>query len=263
MNPAGYAAERLASSPDGARCWAVLPAAGTGTRMGGDLPKQYLEVSGATLLEHSLRALLRCRQLAGIVVPLHAKDTRAASLPLLQDRRVQTVTGAAERSGSVMAGLDALADRAAPGDWVLVHDAARPCVQPQDIERLMQVVTSSGTGGLLAEPIVDTVKQATNQALVVRTLDRATLWRAQTPQMFRLGELRHALGQARERAVLVTDEASAMELAGFPVQLIEGSPGNLKVTVPADLPLAAWYLQAQAGERNPVDEAGWSGSPCA
>jgi 2-C-methyl-D-erythritol 4-phosphate cytidylyltransferase len=263
VNVAGSPAEKLSSSPDGVRCWAVVPAAGTGSRMGADLPKQYLEVSGATLLEHSLRALLRCRELAGIVVPLHAQDTRAASLPLLQDPRVQTVTGAAQRSGSVLAGLDALAEQAAPDDWVMVHDAARPCVQPQDIERLMEVVMCSGTGGLLAEPIVDTVKQATEHALVVRTLDRATLWRAQTPQMFRLGELRQALRQARERALVVTDEASAMELAGFAVQLIAGSPANLKVTVPADLPLAAWYLQAQAGERNPVDEADRSGSPCA
>lgn len=247
--------------PDGARCWAVLPAAGTGSRMGSELPKQYLAVSGATLLEHSLRALLRCEAIAGIVVPLHAHDTRAAALSLLQDARVRTVTGAAQRSGSVLAGLEALAAEAAPQDWVLVHDAARPCVQPGDILRLMQAVVSSGTGGLLAERIVDTVKQASQQALVERTLDRATLWRAQTPQMFRLGELRRALELALQRAVDVTDEASAMELAGYPVQLVASSAGNLKVTVPSDLPLAAWYLQAYAAER--AGDAGCSSSSCA
>jgi 2-C-methyl-D-erythritol 4-phosphate cytidylyltransferase len=234
-------------SQDRVRCWAVLPAAGTGSRMSGDMPKQYMEVAGATLLEHSLRALLDCEQLTGVVVALHANDSRAAALPIFQDPRVQTITGAGQRSGSVLAGLDALADRAASADWVLVHDAARPCLQAEDIVKLMETVTASGTGGILAEPIVDTVKEGSRDALVVRTLDRAVLWRAQTPQMFRLNELRRALGQAQERGLVVTDEASAMELAGYPVQLIAASTGNLKVTIPADLPLAAWYLQVHAG----------------
>ena len=234
-------------SRDRSRCWAVLPAAGTGSRMGGDLPKQYMEVAGATLLEHSLRALLDCKQLAGVVVALHANDSRAAALPIFQDPRVQTVNGAEQRSGSVLAGLDALADRAASQDWVLVHDAARPCLRSEDVVMLMETVIASGTGGILAERIVDTVKQASDDALVLRTLDRTALWRAQTPQMFRFNELRRALGQAQERGLVVTDEASAMELAGYPVQLIAASTGNIKVTIPADLPLAAWYLQARAG----------------
>jgi 2-C-methyl-D-erythritol 4-phosphate cytidylyltransferase len=233
-------------SQDQARCWAVLPAAGTGSRMGGDLPKQYMEVGGATLLEHGLRALLACEQLTGVVVALHANDSRAAALPIFRDPRVQTVTGAEQRSGSVLAGLDALVGRAALQDWVLVHDAARPCLQSADVVRLMAAVTTSGIGGILAERIVDTVKQASDDALVLRTLDRTTLWRAQTPQMFRFNELRGALGQAQERGVVVTDEASAMELAGYPVQLVTASTGNLKVTNPADLRLAAWYLQAHA-----------------
>jgi 2-C-methyl-D-erythritol 4-phosphate cytidylyltransferase len=228
------------------QCWAVLPAAGTGSRMGGELPKQYLQVAGATLLEHSLRALLDCAHIAGVVVALHPQDSRAATLPIFQDPRVLTVTGAEQRSGSVLAGLERLLSMAAPRDWVLVHDAARPCLRSDDIARLMAAVTASGTGGILAEPIVDTVKQASQDALVVHTLDRATLWRAQTPQMFRLDELRWALALARERGLAVTDEASAMEMAGYPVQLIAASAGNLKVTVAADLPLAAWYLQTRA-----------------
>lgn len=230
------------------RCWAVLPAAGTGSRMAADIPKQYLQVAGATLLEHSLRALLACGQIAGIVVALHPEDTRAAQLPVFRDARVHTVVGADARSGSVLAGLDALCAVAAPQDWVLVHDAARPCLQASDIARLIDAVIAANTGGILAEPIVDTVKQASQDARVVRTLDRATLWRAQTPQMFRLDELRVALHGALKQGLAVTDEASAMELAGYPVQLIVGPPGNLKVTVPADLPLADWYLQA-AGSR--------------
>jgi len=215
--------------------------------MGGELPKQYLEVAGATLLEHSLRALLACQQITAVVVALHPEDSRAAELRVLDDPRVQRVTGGAQRSDSVVAGLEALASRAAPDDWVLIHDAARPCLQVEDSRRLISQVIDSGTGGILAEPVVDTVKMAGPDGLVARTLDRTRLWRAQTPQMFRLDELRRALTEARQRGQPVTDEASAMEMAGYPVQLVAGAPSNLKVTVPGDLPLAAWYLQAQAG----------------
>jgi 2-C-methyl-D-erythritol 4-phosphate cytidylyltransferase len=215
--------------------------------MGGDLPKQYLEVAGATLLEHSVRALLQCEQVAAVVVALHPQDTRAATLPLLRDPRVQTVTGAQERSGSVLAALQRLADSALPDDWVLVHDAARPCVQAEDINKLMALVINSGTGGILAEPIVDTVKQCDDDLLITATLDRSALWRAQTPQMFRLQALRDALMSAHAQGLPVTDEASAMEMAGHAVQLVAGAAGNLKVTVAADLPLAAWYLQARRG----------------
>ena len=168
-------------------------------------------------------------------------------MPIFQDPRIQTVSGAEQRNGSVLAGLDALISHAALHDWVLVHDAARPCLQAHDIMRLIATVTANETGGILAEKMVDTVKQASADARVLRTLDRATLWRAQTPQMFRLDELRKALQQAQAQGLAVTDEASAMEMAGYPVQLVAGSAGNLKVTVPADLPLADWYLQTQHG----------------
>jgi len=230
-----------------ARCWAVLPAAGKGSRMGAELPKQYMVVAGATLLEHSLRALLSCEQILGVTVALHADDTRAAEMSIFRDPRIQTVLGAEQRNGSVLAGLDALMAQAALRDWVLVHDAARPCLQEHDVMRLIATVTANETGGILAEKMVDTVKHASADARVVRTLDRATLWRAQTPQMFRLDELRESLQLAQAQGLAVTDEASAMEMAGYPVQLVAGSAGNLKVTVPADLPLAAWYLQTQNG----------------
>lgn len=232
-------------------CWAVLPAAGIGSRMGGDLPKQYIEVAGATIFEHSLRALLACPQLGAVVVALHPQDSRAAELQLLDDARVQRVVGGDQRSDSVVAGLEALAQRAAADDWVLVHDAARPCLQLEDSQRLIARVTDNGIGGILAEPVVDTLKRAGADGLVAATLDRKSLWRAQTPQMFRLGELREALEQAAGQGLAVTDEASAMEMAGYPVQLVAGSPRNLKVTVPADLQLATWYLQAQEGSEQP------------
>jgi 2-C-methyl-D-erythritol 4-phosphate cytidylyltransferase len=228
------------------RCWAVLPAAGIGSRMGADLPKQYLPLAGKTLIEHSLGALLQCPQIQAVVVAVHADDRQVQSMPAMQQPRVLLTEGGAQRSDSVLAGLEALDDRASPQDWVLVHDAARPCVSGADINKLIQQVTERGTGGVLAEPVVDTVKQAGSGQLVAATLDRSRLWRAQTPQMFRLGELRNALQQAAEQNLTVTDEASAMELAGHPVQLVAAQYPNLKVTVPADLELAAWYLQRAA-----------------
>ena len=232
-----------------ASCWAVVTAAGIGSRMGGDLPKQYLELAGATVLEHSLRALLASDRISGVVVALHPQDERAAQLPVMSDPRIHTTEGGEQRSDSVLAGLDALAPVAGESDWVLVHDAARPCLSLADLETLIDRVLGDGVGGILAEPVVDTVKLADANGLVQRTLDRDSLWRAQTPQMFRLDALRNALQAAREQGKAVTDEASAMELAGEPVQLVAASSRNLKVTVPADLDLAALYLEReQMGE---------------
>ena len=225
------------------RCWAVLPAAGIGARMGESLPKQYLEIAGATLLEHSLRALLASDAIAGVTVALHPQDARAAGIGLLHDPRVMTTIGGAQRRDSVLAGLSALSELAGPEDWVLVHDAARPCLSLADLEKLMARVLASGEGAILAEAIVDTVKLDDGQGRIERTLERSALWRAQTPQMFRLGALRQALEEATRLGLEITDEASAMELAGETVQLVAGSSRNLKVTIPADLELAAWYLQ--------------------
>ncbi len=220
--------------------------------MGGERPKQYLEVAGATLLEHSLAALLRCESLEVVAVVLHPDDRHADALSAMADPRVRRVAGGAERSDSVLAGLQALARDIPAEAWVLVHDAARPCLRLADLEGLIAEVLSGGIGGILAEPIVDTVKLAGDDGLVARTLDRNRLWRAQTPQMFRLGELRDALVAANRRGLAVTDEASAMEMAGHPVRLVAGSATNLKVTVPGDLALAARYLASHSSE--PVQE---------
>lgn len=214
--------------------------------MGSEVPKQYLEIAGASLLEHSLGALLACDQIEAVAVALHPQDTQAATVALLANPRVLPVSGGAQRADSVLAGLTALEQQASPDDWVLVHDAARPCLGQEELSRLIEQVQGSGVGGLLAEPITDTVKQAGADARVRQTLDRDSLWRAQTPQMFRLGELHDALARALHEGQAVTDEASAMEMAGYPVQLVRGSPRNLKVTHPADLELAAWYLAANS-----------------
>lgn len=223
-------------------CWGVIPAAGSGSRMAAERPKQYLEIAGRPLLEYSLRALLSHRAISGVTVALQPDDAFAHQVSLLADPRVDQVAGAAERSGSVLAALEGLATRAAERDWVLVHDAARPCLGAEELDRLVTSVLDSGCGGLLAEPVVDTIKRADAEDRVAATVDRSDLWRAQTPQMFRLGELRAALAAALAAGVAVTDEASAMEWAGHPVQLVRGSPANLKVTVADDLALAAWYL---------------------
>lgn len=232
------------SSVSGA-CYAVVPAAGIGARMQTSTAKQYLEIGGKTLLEHSVGALLGCSKIEHVVVAVHPKDDRAKALLVLSDARVKIVVGGAKRCDSVLAALDSLALTAQPNDWVLVHDAARPCLLARDVSALMEAVIAQGVGGILAEPLVDTVKQTNQDARVTSTLDRSTLWRAQTPQMFRLGQLQQALRAASEQRLTVTDEASAMELQGFPVQVVLGSRSNLKVTVPEDLPLAQWYLAAK------------------
>jgi 2-C-methyl-D-erythritol 4-phosphate cytidylyltransferase len=210
--------------------------------MDSGLPKQYLEIAGVTILEHSVRALLASERVHGVVVALHPDDSRAGELAVFGNKRVQRVSGGEQRSDSVLAALGMLLVQGELDDWVLVHDAARPCLQLAELRRLIDRVCATGTGGILAEPMIDTVKQSGDDDRVLRTLDRRRLWRAQTPQMFRLGPLYAALEGARKQGLSITDESSAMELAGHPVQLIMGSPGNLKVTLPADLDLAGWYL---------------------
>jgi 2-C-methyl-D-erythritol 4-phosphate cytidylyltransferase len=214
--------------------------------MGTQEPKQYLCLNGRSLLDWSLGALLAAPALSGCVVALPQSDVAQVRRGQLKDPRVSCCAGGATRADSVMAALAALP--AADEDWVLVHDAARPALPLGDVERLIAAVTGSRVGGILARPITDTLKRADAGQRVVATVDRRDLWSAQTPQMFRVGELRAALALAHERAAAVTDEASAMELAGHPVQVVEGSPANLKVTYPADLALAAFWLEQLYGE---------------
>lgn len=213
--------------------------------MGAALPKQYLKVAGATVLEHSLSALLACDFIEKVIVARNPLDKLAASVVALRDPRVLLVEGGEARSDSVLAGLAALQGLAHTDDWVLVHDAARPCIQPDDISALAQQVWRSGVGGILAVPMVDTVKHAGADNIVDQTLPRDELWCAQTPQMFRYELLYNALKSAAQQGLGITDEASAMELCGERVQLVAGSVSNLKVTVPGDLPLVEFYLAQQ------------------
>lgn len=226
--------------------WAIVPAAGSGRRMGAALPKQYLRLGDRTVLEHTLDTLLAVEALAGVVLVVAADDSDWAVIrPRYVGQSLVVVNGGAERCHSVLNGLDALAGKAAASDWVLVHDAARPCVRRDDIRALMAGMDTDSDGGLLGVPVADTMKRVAADGRVAATVDRGGLWHALTPQMFRLEQLRAALRQAIEAHSMVTDEASAMELAGYRPLMVQGHRDNIKITLPADLELAAFYLQAE------------------
>jgi 2-C-methyl-D-erythritol 4-phosphate cytidylyltransferase len=224
--------------------WLIMPAAGSGRRFGAALPKQYLQLAGQTVIERALAPFLadtRCRQ---IILALDPDDLRFQSLPLARDARLRTVAGGALRCDSVRNALAAIAG--ADDDWVLVHDAARPCLARSDVDMLIAAVATDPVGGLLAAPLADTLKRSDDRQRVVDTPSRESLWRALTPQMFRLGMLREALRQARAAGRAPTDEAEAVEWYGLRPRLVTGSAGNLKITTAEDLQLAAAIL-AQEG----------------
>lgn len=224
------------------RYWAVVPAAGGGSRMNSLLPKQYLPLRDRSLLEWSLAPLLAADWIDGVVVALAADDTRFASLAVARHPKLLTVSGGEVRSVSVLAGLEVVAARSAAfaDVRVLVHDAARPCLHNDDLLRLRDEADAKH-GGILAMPVVDTLKRARQQD-IAETLDRAQIWRAQTPQLFALAPLREALRKGIAARRELTDEASAMEYAGFAPRLVRGSEANIKVTYPEDLSLAAFWL---------------------
>jgi 2-C-methyl-D-erythritol 4-phosphate cytidylyltransferase len=231
------------------RYWLVMPAAGAGSRFGAATPKQYATLLGRSLIEWALapfRADKRCR---GIVVALAAADRYWPRLGLRDLATLRAVTGGAQRSQSVRCALTALASEAAAEDWVLVHDAARPCLSGEDLERLIGALAAHRIGGLLAVRAADTLKRAAAGAepqAVEATVERAALWRALTPQMFRYGALCAALDAAHGAGRFPTDESQALEWQGEHPQLIEGSASNLKVTTADDLLLAAAILERQA-----------------
>ena len=223
-------------------CWAVLAAAGSGSRFGGALPKQYATLAGKTVLEHSLSALCAMPEIRGVALVVAENDQIWPELNLAVDPRVQIVTGGAERADSVLNGLRALAQHADENDWALVHDAARPCVRPADMSALLNELADDKVGGLWALPMVDTIKQA-RDGQVLETIPRETLWRAQTPQVFRFGLLVGALADMAASGEQVTDESAAVERQGHKPKLVVGSRRNLKITQQEDLELAAFYLQ--------------------
>lgn len=222
--------------------WVVVPAAGVGQRMGADRPKQYLPLLGRPLLSLTLRNILTWPGLAGVVVALSEDDAWFPHLPEARHPQVHRVTGGAERADSVLAALNFLATREPRETPVLVHDAARPCVALEDIEALLQADPVS----LLAQPASDTVKSSRaegDKVVVDRTLDRNSIWLAQTPQRAPLGLLHNCLRRGLEQGAAITDEASALELFGHSPQLVPGRRDNLKVTHPSDIVLAETILR--------------------
>ena len=227
--------------------WAVVPAAGRGSRFGGETPKQYLTLAGRPLIEHSLLAVLSHDDVDGVVVALAADDPWWPGWRELGGKPVIACVGGGERADSVLAGLQALPATVNDDQWVLVHDAARPCLRARDLARLLSVGQADPVGALLAAPVRDTLKRADATGHSLATEPREWLWRALTPQLFRRGGLTRALLAALRAGVKVTDEAMAMERLGLKPCLVEGSEDNLKVTTPADLALAEFILsQKQA-----------------
>jgi len=220
--------------------FALVPAAGGGARMGSDRPKQYLTLAGQPLLRHALTALAAVPAIAQVCVVLAADDAwwDAFDWTDLAGRLRVMRCGGATRAQSVTNGLRALRGECRPDDWVLVHDAARCCLTPGHVERLIAAVGDDPVGGLLAVPVADTLKRAEPGGRVAATVVRDGLWQAQTPQMFRHGQLLEALEFVPE----VTDEASAIEALGGHPRLVEADATNLKVTYPLDLQLAEWII---------------------
>lgn len=223
--------------------WAVIPAAGAGSRMGADQPKQYLPLAGKTVIEHTLSCFCEHPDITGIVIVLSEQDEYWSSLDYACSKTLILAQGGEERCHSVLNALAALAKQADDQDWVLVHDAARPCLRTEDIDHLIAELSNHPVGGLLAVPVRDTMKRSDSKGEVQETVERENLWHALTPQMFRLGDLRDALSKAVSDGVAVTDEASAMEYVGKHPKLVTGKLDNIKITHPEDMQLAEFYLQ--------------------
>lgn len=241
--------------------YAVIPAAGSGQRMKSAVPKQYLKLNGISVLQRTVSRMLEIEAIKKVVVVVDQEGSQTIDSVLQTSDRVDICTGGESRAESVRNGLTYLQNSIQPvthlpgnsaatgtsssDNWVLVHDAARPCVRTEDILRLIQSVYGSSHGGLLAKPITDTIKKSDSDGRIEDTVDRDFLWSAATPQMFRLDTLLDALQAAIEIQAAVTDEASAMQRSGYRPALIECHADNIKITTTSDLVLAQHYLQAQ------------------
>lgn len=234
----------MGPSPAGRQpaCWAVVPAAGIGRRFGGEIPKQYQPLEGRTVIEWALAPLLDHPAVCRTVVALAPEDPHWPRLALGRREALVSVQGGDERAVSVANALAWIAERAGPEDRVLVHDAVRPCLASRDLDRLLREGLADPQGALLAAPVADTLKREDDQGRVAATVRRDGLWRALTPQLFPVRDLRDALSRLAATARSVTDEAMAMEQAGFRPRLVPGDPGNIKITTPADLELARRLL---------------------
>jgi 2-C-methyl-D-erythritol 4-phosphate cytidylyltransferase len=236
--------------------WAIVPAAGIGKRMQADMPKQYLQLNDRPVLEYTLNTLLQNDNIAGLVIALQPDDPYWPAIKIDSQKPVLRTTGGKERADSVLNALDELFSYeqfSAESDWVLVHDAVRCCLQQQDIDKLLKEVADNRQGGLLALPVRDTMKRQMEDSIpaaVAKTVERDNLWHALTPQYFPAYNLKVALETAQQKGLDITDESSAMELAGFSPILVHGQEDNIKITRPDDLRLAGLYLQAQQSQES-------------
>ena len=221
----------------------IIPAAGSGSRMNTEIPKQYMQLLGKPLITHTLAVFMTCPRISSIVVVLSPDDVSRPD-ELLATPKIQVkYCGGVTRAASVLNGLQAMQESVDADDWILVHDAARPCLSAALLDRLLDTLENDAVGGLLAIPMADTLKRADANQRVAQTESRDNLWLAQTPQMFRSDLLKRAL-QAANAAP--TDEAQAVEALGFKPRLVPGEAANLKVTYPQDLLLAQAILQGKS-----------------
>lgn len=226
----------------------VIPAAGVGKRMQANCPKQYLMINELTILEHTVLRLLNHPQIDHVVIVLGEKDEYFPTTSLYQHPKVETVIGGKERVDSVLAGLKSIQNRQS---WVLVHDAARPCVTLDDITQLIKTCINNNEGGLLASRVIDTMKKSKVKAsiqTVEKTIERSALWHAFTPQMYQTHQLIDAIESGLNNNLTITDESSAIEMSDLPSQLVEGRSDNIKITRKDDLAMAAFILQQQASD---------------
>ncbi len=225
------------------KCWALVPAAGYGRRLGGETPKQYQKIVGDPVIAHTLRALAGVNLITGIIVGLASNDRWWNDQLQEHSNFIGTYVGGSSRAETVLKGLERLERHVDYYDWILVHDAVRPCIRPVDIQRLIRERGDGRCGALLALPIPDTIKDCRNEGHVYGTVSRKNLWYAQTPQLFPYRELRSALEVSDLKRI--TDESSAMEAAGYAPRVVLGRADNLKVTAAEDLEFATAVLQAR------------------
>lgn len=233
----------IQSQQQNAKYWALVPAAGIGKRLGAKTAKQYVKLHGQEVLAWTLQTLMALDILEKIVLVLHPEDTYFATYLSQRFPDVLIVNGGDERQDSVANGLAFLKEFADDNDWVLVHDAARPCLLADDVNKLVSRLKQDEVGGILATQVRDTLKRADESLKVVETLQRSAHWLAATPQLFRFKILFDAVTEAKQAGFSATDEAAAVEAIGLPVQIVEGRKDNLKITSQEDLALAEFLLK--------------------
>lgn len=233
------------------KIWAIVPAGGIGSRMNSAIPKQYLPLNGCTVIEQTLARLCACDSVNQLLIGIAKNDTYWQQSGFENKKLTAVVEAGAERVNTVENCLRYIEQQGGAEDWALVHDAARPCVRVAEMDALIEAVVGHAEGGILAVALSDTIKrgeQTDTANKILQTVPRDDLWRAMTPQLFKVGDLLSAIQTARARNVLITDEASAMETAGVQPLLIPCSPDNIKITLPQDIQFAQMILQAQEGE---------------